>query len=446
MLNSLKIKTKLLLLAGVPALALLGITAFGALQMFDHLRDVRHAQSLGTFVVAVGEVVHELQKERGMSAGFLSSKGSKFADRLPKQREASDAKIDVLKTTTAALDIAQVAPGYRDLLAGLDGKLGILSDFRKRISALGVVPPLSFRTYSDLIADLLTIASRTSNELPDAEVARLANAKSALLYLKERNGQERAILSGAFSADSITPANFDVLLTLISDQSNYLRITKDFATDEQTQLLVSKLNQPIVADVDKVEQMVKAKGPDVPLGYKAETWFDQITQKIDLLRDVEQQFSDDIGRANAVSAATAMGTLTLYLAAVGMTLLATILLGTWIVRGILRQMGGEPAFAAQVAHNIARGDLDNVIPLRKGDQGSLLASMENMQRQLRERIVTLEEKKQEAMALADEWKQQGRDLSAFGPLKEKAEAAREQGDFETVEKILDEVIRRLKTE
>ena len=91
---------------------------------------------------------------------------------------------------------------------------------------------------------------------------------------------------------------------------------------------------------------------------------------------------------------------------------------------------------------IKRAQLSLLIKLKS----ALTPEQQTKIRQLRERIVTLEEKKQEAMALADEWKQQGRDLSAFAPLKEKAEAAKEQGDFETVEKILDEVIRRLKTE
>ena len=40
------------------------------------------------------EVVHELQKERGMTAGFLSSKGEKFSSELPRQRSKTIDKIE----------------------------------------------------------------------------------------------------------------------------------------------------------------------------------------------------------------------------------------------------------------------------------------------------------------------------------------------------------------
>ncbi len=388
MLNQLKIKTKLLLLAGVPALALLGLTLLGATQLSAEMAQASHAKRIGAMVVALGEVAHELQKERGMSAGFLSSKGIKFADRLPGQRQAADATIASLKATIGAIDLGKVAPDFRSLLGQASDGLGQLADLRGRISQLQVPPPVSFQEYSRLIGSLLEIATRSGNELPDAALARRSNAKTALLYLKERNGQERAILNAAFSASQIAPANYEILLTLLSDQANFLRMTKAFATPEQTALLEDKLNQPIVKDVAQVEQMVKETGAGKEIVYPPEIWFEQITKKIDLLREAEQRFSHDIEDAIAASASAAATKLAIFLSAIGAVLLLTLALGVLIVRGILRQMGGEPAFALQVAHKIAEGKLDNAIPLRAGDDKSLLAAMKNMQQQLRERIET----------------------------------------------------------
>jgi methyl-accepting chemotaxis protein len=58
----------------------------------------------------------------------------------------------------------------------------------------------------------------------------------------------------------------------------------------------------------------------------------------------------------------------------------------WIGAGIMRQLGGEPAEAVDVARAIAEGKLDSDIPLRAGDSTSLLANMKSMQEQLRARI------------------------------------------------------------
>ncbi|MBK1722858.1 nitrate- and nitrite sensing domain-containing protein [Thiocystis violacea] len=386
MLNTLRIKTKLLLIAGIPAAALLALTVFGASQLLAELAQVKHAEDVGRVVVALGEVAHALQKERGMSAGFLASKGDTFADRLPAQRQAALTAVAELQAAIGGIDPTAVAPEYRTLLDEAAAGLGDLPDLRTRIGDLKVTPAESFSSYSAIIATLLDIAIRSGNELPDAHLERLANAKSALLYLKERNGQERAILSGAFGAGRITAANFDILLTLLSDQTNYLRLTQAYATPAQQAFLADRLSRPIVAEVARVEQMVRDKGVGADLNYSPTTWFDQITAKIDLLREVEQRFSADIETGLVQTAQATRTHLLAYLGLAGSVLVLTVWLGIWIARGILRQIGGEPAFAVEVARAISDGTLDNAIPLRAGDEDSLLASMKTMQHLLKDRI------------------------------------------------------------
>ncbi|MGQ5463381.1 methyl-accepting chemotaxis protein [Ramlibacter sp. MAHUQ-53] len=54
-------------------------------------------------------------------------------------------------------------------------------------------------------------------------------------------------------------------------------------------------------------------------------------------------------------------------------------LGVWIVRGITRQLGAEPAEAAALARRVADGDLSAPITLRNGDSASLMAALKRMQ-------------------------------------------------------------------
>ena len=53
-------------------------------------------------------------------------------------------------------------------------------------------------------------------------------------------------------------------------------------------------------------------------------------------------------------------------------------LGLWVTRSITRQLGGEPEYAANVAGEIAKGNLAVDVPLRAGDTSSLLAAMKAM--------------------------------------------------------------------
>jgi len=66
-----------------------------------------------------------------------------------------------------------------------------------------------------------------------------------------------------------------------------------------------------------------------------------------------------------------------------LALLASAALGWGIGRSLVRQLGGEPLYAREVARRIAAGELGDQIRLRPGDRDSLLAAMQGMQGALR---------------------------------------------------------------
>ncbi|MBB5504701.1 methyl-accepting chemotaxis protein [Paraburkholderia atlantica] len=73
------------------------------------------------------------------------------------------------------------------------------------------------------------------------------------------------------------------------------------------------------------------------------------------------------------------------IAALVLCALVSLVIGV-IVRSILRQLGGEPAYAVQIASRIADGDLDVIVDTKTGDSTSLLAAMKRMQQRLAQAI------------------------------------------------------------
>ena len=65
-----------------------------------------------------------------------------------------------------------------------------------------------------------------------------------------------------------------------------------------------------------------------------------------------------------------------------LTLLSVGAISFVIVRNLLKQLGGEPDFAAEVANRIASGDLGSRIELKAGDSTSLMAAIKSMQENL----------------------------------------------------------------
>ena len=94
------------------------------------------------------------------------------------------------------------------------------------------------------------------------------------------------------------------------------------------------------------------------------------------LADLEDKLNADdaaLARENYISGRNSALALALLALVVG-TVTAVL-----IIRGVLRQLGGEPDEAATVVRRIASGDLSQPIVLRPGDTDSLLATMQQMQ-------------------------------------------------------------------
>jgi methyl-accepting chemotaxis protein len=71
------------------------------------------------------------------------------------------------------------------------------------------------------------------------------------------------------------------------------------------------------------------------------------------------------------------------------TLLALLIgtgIGIWIARSLLRQLGGEPDYAAGMVQAVSNGDLSHSIQTQPGDTTSLLASLKVMQENLKQLV------------------------------------------------------------
>ncbi|MBS1160285.1 MAG: methyl-accepting chemotaxis sensory transducer, partial [Proteobacteria bacterium] len=95
--------------------------------------------------------------------------------------------------------------------------------------------------------------------------------------------------------------------------------------------------------------------------------------------DEHFQYNVALGQKGSDEALATKGSaLNLSLLIAALTLAAVGFIAFTITRSLLRQLGGEPDAAAEVATKIAAGDLSSHIELKAGDQSSLMASMQLM--------------------------------------------------------------------
>ena len=107
--------------------------------------------------------IHELQKERGMSAGFVGSKGQKFANMLPKQRVITDEKIIILEKYIK--NVKNIPESVKNKLEKVTIRLNNINEIRNKISSLSVPVKTAVGWYTKTNALILNTIN-TEGELP----------------------------------------------------------------------------------------------------------------------------------------------------------------------------------------------------------------------------------------------------------------------------------------
>jgi methyl-accepting chemotaxis protein len=142
---------------------------------------------------------------------------------------------------------------------------------------------------------------------------------------------------------------------------------------------VTDVEAPYRAAMDKVVAAIKGGDTDnarVALNDKALASTE--AAYMGALKDFDTQQISATEEARTQAAAAYVTGRNLLLGAALLAVALALAMGFWITRGLIRQLGGEPAYATGITQCIAAGDLSVQIQLRAGDQSSLLFAIQAM--------------------------------------------------------------------
>ena len=91
-INNLSIRSKLFALTLLPFIGFICFAGYNLIQTYQEKVMLEKMLVLTESAAASSLLVHELQKERGASAGYLSSKGKEFQQAIKKHRQTTDQK------------------------------------------------------------------------------------------------------------------------------------------------------------------------------------------------------------------------------------------------------------------------------------------------------------------------------------------------------------------
>lgn len=236
------------------------------------------------FADGVGALLHETQRERGVSTLFVGSGGQLVGADLTEQWRRTDRRRSALFDLIGR-DLATLPAGVQRRFHHAGSLLGAIDGTRDAVMAGRLQAPQVIEVYTALNAALLSgIEAFMVAALP-APARHEALSCVVLLHAKEKAGVERAQLSMAFLHDRFAQGQRLSVASLIAAQSTYLHIFSATAPAAAEAALRQALTSPVAAEVQRMERVVFLDD-ESGFGIDPALWFRTITQKIDMLGDV----------------------------------------------------------------------------------------------------------------------------------------------------------------
>ncbi|NOJ14752.1 methyl-accepting chemotaxis protein [Vibrio splendidus] len=321
-LTDMSFKQKIIALLTLPILGFLWLSVSAISKGVETTNEMSSLNQLTRLSVVYSELVHELQKERGMTAGFIGSQGTQFVSELRAQRTSADNRRNQRTEywQSAEIDLPQISR----LNTEISQSLNQITSIRNRVDSQSIPLSEALGYYTKLNAKLLSVSALIAELSSDATITTETIAYYNFLQGKERAGIERAVLNNTFSKNEFGPGMLVKFISLVTEQNTYFSNFEVLGNPDNVRFFEQQLNDRSVAEVEKLRDMAESKmsGFDVDPVY----WFAQSTARIVQLKKTENQLADSLialtDQKTQQAQSAMMGSITMF---VVITLFATFI-------------------------------------------------------------------------------------------------------------------------
>jgi methyl-accepting chemotaxis protein len=240
------------------------------------------------------------------------------------------------------------------LIAGVVGAIGIMNTAK--------LARMDKYMYDKATAPMKQVVAIVSN----FQLQR--NALSKTIFAPDKEKLDRILAGAAVNRKAVEDNMAEYSRSFLNDE--------DKANYEHLKAMFEAYDREVAVPI--VEARKAGKTADaVAISYspKVVEISGEVNAALDRMVKINIETAQQISQGNGQSAAAASLQMQVTMAA---GIFLALLLGILLTNLIKRQIGGEPADAARIAHGIAQGDLKVEVRLAEGDRESLMAAMKTM--------------------------------------------------------------------
>ena len=259
-LNSISVKSKIFLLSGLPLLLVMFFMGQLIFEKYGVVKQMNTLKPLTELSIYIGAYVHETQKERGTTAGFLGSGGKKFKAALNRQRQEVNKKKEDLAAYLTDLDTRVYSSRFKAILNEAVTEMEKMDQIRTQIDKLSIPTPKAIGYYTNHNGLFLETVTQTSEESTHLDIGLQRSAYANFMKGKERAGIERAIMTNTFTADTFKAGVLFKFVRLMVEQETFFSMFDSVATQTQKTHFKEALESDIAKKVQSMRDLAHRKG------------------------------------------------------------------------------------------------------------------------------------------------------------------------------------------
>ncbi len=395
LLNDWRIKHKLALMLFFPLASLIYLSSLMVLEKSATYHEMTRLEDVNKLSLKISDVLHATQRERDLSALYVKSMGKEWQTELEREIENTRTTVATLEVFITELEAKIEVKGLLSAFQQLRGILPNIDQVRQQVKQIALNEHHAIEAFSEINQSLIEIINELSTFHQHAEFLKAELAYLNLLTAKEKAALERALLSTVFKQRYFEPGEFQRFVALVTQQEVYLFASANrYMNVTQHTDFLEVLKSPVMQEVERLRQLAYDASTDGVLKATvedtdgktqslAEYWFKVQTQKIDLLKEVEDRLTVYLVDVTHEAGEKAYLEFILLLVVVIAIIYFTLFVVYLLLSGITQRL----AKAVNIANAIAEGNLENELTIDARDEtGQLLSAFDNMQQQLRNQI------------------------------------------------------------
>ncbi|MCX6052555.1 MAG: bacteriohemerythrin [Campylobacterales bacterium] len=265
-----------------------GMFFFGSIILWNNYQNYEDMKSASSIIYTISNInvlAHNIQIERGLSSGYLTSIDNKFDNSLQKQKIIVDNAIVSFIKKFETIDKEKLI-AIQSYINVFQKDMLSLNNLRNDVKNKKISQIDAINAYSEIIKNILSITPQIAFLNIDGAVSSSISTLSSALHLKESLGQQRAYGTMIIEKKNASRDEYVSFMQLLGTQKSFLYMFELTATQNETKTINTIFNSVTAKQISEYEE--KLKNSDFK-NLNSEIWFDSFTRLIEDVKKFEDQ-------------------------------------------------------------------------------------------------------------------------------------------------------------